>query len=363
MHHHNKTAIVQCWLVIMVALLSACDRTNPPSTSPLDQHILAFGTIITLTTWGVDNKTAEHAAQILEMDFQKMHHNWHAWEQGPLQAINQQLQNKAAIILPNDIIPLITKAKLLSQKSQNLFNPAIGKLIALWGFHKNNPKNSTFPPEDEIRRLVTANPTMNDIRIQKNLLFCTNPLAQLDLGGIAKGYAIDLAIKQLRSLNIHNAIINAGGDLRAIGKPGKRHWRVGIRNPKGPGTIASIATQQDESIFTSGGYERYFEYRGKRYHHIIDPSTGYPANGSLSATVIHTDATTADAGATALFIAGPEKGAAIIASMGIEHALLIDDKEKVYLTAQMAYRIRFNANNKPNNIHFFDTNANNNRQK
>jgi thiamine biosynthesis lipoprotein len=168
-----------------------------------------------------------------------------------------------------------------------------------------------------------------------------NPEVTLDLGAFAKGYGIDLGIQQLREMGITNAIINAGGDLRAIGQHGDRPWKIGIRHPRKQGVLASIELQGDESIFTSGDYERKFEHQGKRYHHIIDPRTGYPAQASSSVTVIHTDAATADAATTALFIAGPKKWHEIARAMGIKYVLLIDREGNAHMNPAMQQRIHF----------------------
>jgi len=157
-----------------------------------------------------------------------------------------------------------------------------------------------------------------------------------------------MAIQTLQELGIDNAIINAGGDLRAIGKRDNHNWTVGIRHPREKGIIASIEINQDESVFTSGDYERFFEYKKKRYHHIIDPRTGYPAEDVISVTVIHPNATVADAAATALFIAGPQQWHAIARSMGIKLVMMIDDKRNIYMNPAMAQRLMFEPNYGPN---------------
>ncbi len=189
---------------------------------------------------------------------------------------------------------------------------------------------------------------MDDLILDGGQLRSTNPAAQLDFGAIAKGYGVDLAIARLRELGIQNAIINAGGNLRAIGKHGDRPWRIGIRNPRGEGVLASIETHGDESILTSGDYERFYEYQGKRYHHIIDPRNGYPATGVISVTVIADDAATADAASTALFVAGPQRWHEIVKKLGITQVMLIDDKGRMVVTPAMAKRIRFEVDPPPN---------------
>ena len=144
-------------------------------------------------------------------------------------------------------------------------------------------------------------------------------------------------------------MINAGGDIKVIGKHGDRPWHIGIRHPrKKDSVLAGIDLLPNESIFTSGDYERYFIYKGVRYHHIIDPRTGYPATKSMSVTVIHPNAALADAAATALFVAGPEEWHEIAQSMGIKYVLLVDAKGNVHMNPAMQKRISFIE--KPDNI-------------
>ena len=186
---------------------------------------------------------------------------------------------------------------------------------------------------------------MTDLELQDGRARTDNPRLQLDLGAFAKGVAVDRAIAALRAAGIDNAIVNAGGDLRAIGAR-ERPWRIGIRHPRAPGVLASIETRGDESIFTSGDYERYFEAEGTRYHHIIDPRSGYPARGTASLTVIHTEAATADAAATALFVAG-DAWPRTAADMGINRVMRVRADGTVEMTPAMAGRIRFETETEP----------------
>jgi thiamine biosynthesis lipoprotein len=181
---------------------------------------------------------------------------------------------------------------------------------------------------------------MDDLVFDGDQVRSLNPVLQLDMGGSHKGYAVDKAIEALRALGIHNAIVNAGGGLHAIGAHGDRPWRVGIRHPAQPGIIASLEMRADESVHTSGNYERYFDYQGKRYHHILDPRTGYPAEGVLSVTVVHPNGTVADAADDALFVAGLQGWREIARRMGITQVMLIDADMTVHMTPQMAERIR-----------------------
>jgi thiamine biosynthesis lipoprotein len=181
---------------------------------------------------------------------------------------------------------------------------------------------------------------MSDLTINGIRLRNTNPAVKLDLGAIAKGYAVDFVINNLKSEGIKNALINADGDLKVLGQHGDHPWHIGIRDPRANGIIASLDAHDGEAVFTSGDYEHYYDYQGKRYNHILDPRTGYPADKTRSVTVIDNDGARADAAATALFVAGPAQWLTIAKDMGITQAMLIDSHGVIYMTPQMHQRIK-----------------------
>ncbi|RLA35603.1 MAG: FAD:protein FMN transferase, partial [Gammaproteobacteria bacterium] len=155
----------------------------------------------------------------------------------------------------------------------------------------------------------------------------------------AKGYGADSAIGRLRDLGITDALVNARGYLPVIGRRGDRPWRVGVRAPDG-GLLAAIEVTNGESVFTSGTYERQFEHAGVRYHHIIDPRTGYPARGLSSVTLIGRDGAEADAAATALLVAGAN-WPRTARTLGVEAVLAIDEQGGLQATPAMARRLQF----------------------
>lgn len=322
-------------LLLLLALLAGCRQETPVYTT----RFHAFGTLVDLSLVGVKQQEAEHAGEQIKRDFEFMHRAWHAWEPGPMGRVNQELATGKTFASPPSLLPLVRRSKELAALSDNLFNPSIGHLIDQWGFHTDSPVCRPPPPPASIRKLVRANPRMSDITLDGILLRSKNPAVKLDFGAIGKGYGIDLAIDHLRELGIDDAMVNAGGDLRAIGDRSGQPWRIAVRRPTGSGVFAILQIQGDESVFTSGDYDRNFVYEGTSYHHIIDPRTGYPAGGTRSVTVVHTDATTADAAATALFVAGPERWHEIAQRMGIEYVLLVDHTGTVHMNPAMRDRI------------------------
>jgi len=172
-----------------------------------------------------------------------------------------------------------------------------------------------------------------------NKLSAGSPHVWLDFGGIAKGYAVDRAIEVLRRHGIDNAIVNAGGDLRSIGRKGNQPWRIAIQSPADWQPVAELTVSGDEAIFTSGNYQRYKAFDGQRYAHIIHPDTGQPVAEVVSATVITEQGIKADAVATALVVAGSENWYKVAQKMGIELALVIDDQNRCLCTSAMLDRL------------------------
>ncbi len=324
--------------LLVTCLLSGCDR---PHDTVFRDRFYALGTLIDLSLYGANPEQQAQASEALVLAFNAMHTDWHAWEAGSLAQTNTQLAEGRPFRPGADILPLLQSANRLSLQSGGLFNPTIGKLVDLWGFHADEISALTPPDPAAIQALLARAPSAADVVLENGQLVSRNPTVQYDLGAFAKGYAIDRGIELLQSLGIAHAIINAGGDLRAIGRHGDRPWRIGIRHPRQAGVLASVELSEDESIFTSGDYERYFEASGRRYHHIIDPRTGYPAGQTVSVTVMHREAATADAAATALFVAGPDDWTALARRMGIRYVMLIDRDGVVHMNPAMQSRVRF----------------------
>jgi FAD:protein FMN transferase len=237
---------------------------------------------------------------------------------------------------------MIADATQLSGLSKGAFNPAIGRLIETWGFHHDEFKPIKID-RNKINSLVHANPQMTDIIIQNGKVFSSNPAVQLDLGGYAKGYALDIALAYLHKQGVKNALINIGGNIIALGKHGKKPWRVGIQHPRKPNAIASLDLESGWAIGTSGDYQRYFELDGKRYCHIIDPATGYPVQGVQAVTVLIPPqinaGTLSDVASKPIFIAKPESRAEVAKMMNVENFLIIESANKILVSAAMAKQL------------------------
>jgi len=191
---------------------------------------------------------------------------------------------------------------------------------------------------------------MSDILINGAMLTGTNKDLQLDFGGYAKGFGVDRLVEQLKQQGIKNALINAGGDLRAIGSAGNRLWTIAIQHPTKPRALGWLELSNDESVFSSGNYRRKFTRHGKKYHHIIDPRTGYPSENAAAVTVIHHSGAVADATATALMVATADEWLDIAKNIGLKHIFIVDNDGQLYSDKLFAKRLHLIDENMTVNI-------------
>lgn len=205
-----------------------------------------------------------------------------------------------------DTMAVLIEANKFWNLSGGEFDVTVGPLLDLWGFRD---KQYRLPTEEEIRRTlrlvgfdkIVFNTKNNVVELKLSRM-------QIDLGAIAKGYAVDQAVRQLRYLGFKSCLINAGGQIYCLGDKFGKPWRVGIRNPRNNGIIQYLKLR-DSAVSTSGDYEQYFMIGNKRYSHILNPKTGYPVDsGIISATVIAPSGLTADALSTSIFLLGKAKG-------------------------------------------------------
>ncbi len=259
--------------------------------------------------------------------------------------------NRSAGIKPvrvsRETLELINIAVHTSEITDGAFDPSIAPVIKLWDFSRQN-KKPAVPASNYIRNAIKLvdyeKIQINDIASE---VYLTEQGMEIDLGGIAKGYAADKAVDAIKIKGIKSALIAVAGDIRGFGvnSTGKP-WKVGIQNPR-PETesekpwediIASLRLE-DRAISTSGDYQRFFIQNGKRYHHILDPETGYPAETDLiSVTVIAPEGYVSDGLSTAVFVLGAEKGMAFINKLGLD-AVLVDGNKKIWITENIKDKI------------------------
>lgn len=284
-------------------------------------------TYMTLKAYGADGEEAldEAIEEIQRLDA--------LWSVGNTESEIAKLNQKKTEKVSKETIQLIQCAKKVSKETEGAFDIMIYPLMELWGFPSQNYQ---VPSEAEIKEILDSNIGMDKVMVdEKNQEITLKDEAQIDLGGIAKGYTSEQVARILKRHDIEHGVISLGGNVQAIGKKidGSR-WKVGIQPPKDDMEMIGTYEACNEAVTTSGGYERYFEEDGKAYHHILDPDTGKPSNQDLiSVTAISEDGMLADCLSTTLFVMGKEKAEEYWKNNREKfQMILVDEDEKIYIT-------------------------------
>lgn len=327
-------------LLAALLLLTSVACTRPDAIHRTTGRV--FGTVVEVRIVGGSPERAAQLGAAVLAEFDRLHHKYHSWQPSMLTSLNDAIARGEPFTADAEMVSLLQSATILAERSDNLFNPAIGRLVRLWGFH-----SSTFevhaPAPAAIARLVAANPRLSDLRYSGVTVRSVNRTVMIDLGGYAKGYALDRAAALLRAGGVKAALISVGGNVLAIGQPGNRPWMVGIQDPRGSGALASVALRDNEAMGTSGDYQRYFMNDGKRHPHIIDPRTGQTVDLVASVTIITgggpDPGLRSDGNTKPLFISGPAHWEAMAARMGMRDVLLIDAGKRFLMTPAMRARL------------------------
>jgi thiamine biosynthesis lipoprotein len=249
--------------------------------------------------------------------------------------------NRAAghgpVAVDPEVFELISRSLDISERSGGAFDITVAGLFGLWSMDPDNPRVASEEEIAERMPLISWKKVILDR--ENRAVGLEESGMRIDLGGIAKGYAVDRAIAALEDHGVTTALVNAGGDLRALGTHGRRHWRVGVQDPRNRGMIIGRISVMGMAMATSGDYEKFIEVDGKRYCHILNPATGAPASACRSVTVITQTAWTADALATAVFVLGPKKGMALVEKTDGVEAIIIDSKGGIEESSSVKNRI------------------------
>ncbi|MBE7042226.1 MAG: FAD:protein FMN transferase [Ruminococcaceae bacterium] len=267
-------------LVVLVLFLSGCQ-----TSVEVTERLFAMDTYMEITVHGTPEIAKKGAEELKRLE-------------GLLK--RDAVKNGK---LPKETAFAIQEALDIARETEGAFDPTVAPLSDLWGFYEGEHH---VPTEKELKQALSL-VDYRQITIEENCLNTGN--ASLDLGGIGKGFASDYCCRLLKEEGVTSGILSLGGNVQTIGrKADGSMWKIGIANPQNPDEILCFVEVEEKAVVTSGGYQRYFEQAGKRYHHILNPKTGYPAESELlSVTVVGESATQCDALSTALFVMGLEK--------------------------------------------------------
>ena len=337
-------------LFILAALLALPALTACRPAPPLvQQEAFVFGTRVEVIVAGQPEAEARAATGAVLREFDRLHRSYHAWQPSELSTLNAALAAGKSAEVSEELAAWLREAQALSAAADGLFDPGIGRLIALWGF-----QNDEYPaqlPDPAALAAWRATPAgIADLRLDGRRVSSRSRQVAIDFGGYLKGVALDRAAAILRAHGVGNALINIGGNVMALGRKNGEPWRVGIQHPRQPGALATLELADGEAVGTSGDYQRYFEVGGQRYSHLIDPRSGEPAQHTRALTVLIPGGAQAgmrsDALSKPLFIAGAS-WPALAERLGVTHVLRVDADGRLEISAALNARLKFVATPEP----------------
>lgn len=324
---------------LLLSIVIFISYPTPSFTSNLFRfQQIAMGTVVEIVLAGNEEESAQRAALQAFQEIKRIERLMSPWiESSDVSHINRSAGKEWIRVAP-ETLRVIKKAQAVSELSGGGFDITAGPLVQLW----RKAREKGVPPElDEVKRTLKRVNFKHVMFYPKERVFLQKRGMAIDLGGIAKGYAVDRAFELLEKKGFKNLIVNAGGDLRAGGLKLNQPWSIGVQHPRESQKILARISLSDGAMATSGDYEKYFIHQGKRYHHIVNPKDGFPAEGCQSVTLLHEDAMTADALATAVFVLGPEKGYALCQKIEGADCLIVDMEGKVAVSPGLRERISF----------------------
>ena len=304
---------------------------------PVTRTEFALGTVCSITLFdSASNRTFDAAfSRIRDIESSMSAH----LPDSDIASLNKAA-GKEAVAVSKDTAEVLSFALTVAARSDGAFDPTIGPVVQAWGI---GTERETIPSPQLLAALLPlVDHTRVSLSATERLAYLETEGMGLDLGAIAKGFAADEVAKTLRSRGVSRAIIDLGGNILVIGNKAKgKNWVVGIKDPETAlgEPIASVSLA-DQSVVTSGTYERFFERDGKRYHHIIDPKTGFPKqSGLLSVTIVSPYSMTADALSTAVFVLGAKKGVELVAQHPQTNVILVGQNRLIYASEGIRDRV------------------------
>ncbi|MBF0148237.1 MAG: FAD:protein FMN transferase [Magnetococcales bacterium] len=337
----SKVPALKKWIPLFLVLLFFSlwfPWNNRDSGSVHSSTQLAMGTLVTVSTWGTgDVDEGKKVARIFERIRQVEAIASRQDANSPVYRINHSPQTKH-VAPPEALVTIIEKGLEIRQQSQGAFDPGLASLLDLWGFTHGVPEKGALPEQNDLSAWLEKRNQFPEYGIHLNkdpngtvTLHLDGDVFALDLGAIAKGYALDQAMATMKQSGIQDGLIIGGGDMIIAGSKGGKPWRIGIQHPRDRDKVmAQVEVMGDMALATSGDYERFFMVNGERQHHILDSKTGKPSrSGLISVSIQANEAMVADALSTAVFVLGMEKGKALIEQLdGVEGMLVQENGER-----------------------------------
>jgi thiamine biosynthesis lipoprotein len=319
------------WLVLSWPL-AAITLATPVRAEWFQREEAIMGTRVAVELWSDDAALAQRAMDEVIAEMRRTDELMSTYKpESQLSQVNAHAFERP-VQVDAEIIDVVERGLEMSRLSGGAFDITYASVGYLYDFRGHQR------PTDEQIAAALPGVDYRQVRVDRagrNIRFLREGV-RIDLGGIAKGHAVDRSIERLRALGIRHAMVNAGGDTRLLGDRRGKPWIVGIRDPRNDGRVVTRLPLADEAISTSGDYERYFEEDGVRYHHILVPGTGRSAREVRSATVIGADAITTDGLSTTVFVLGVERGMQLIGRLPGVEAVVVDAQGRIYYSDGLA---------------------------
>jgi thiamine biosynthesis lipoprotein len=313
---------IPAYLLLTIILLTGSSITRADWHK---QEQAIMGTLIRVELWHTDKDKANHAIQAVMNEMHRIDKLMSPYKKDSTLSLINSKAAQQAIQLDRELFELISRAQYFSQLTDGAFDISFASIGRHYDYRKK------IHPSDEQIREELRHIDYRHILLDKKTQSIRFAIAgvSIDLGGIAKGHAVDMSINILKKLDISHAIITAGGDSRIIGDKRGRPWMIGIRDPRKSRAVKGMVPLVNSALSTSGDYERYFVEDGEHFHHILRPDTGKSATMLRSVTIIGPDATTTDALSTSVFVLGPVKGLELVEKLDDIEAVLIDQHDRL----------------------------------
>jgi len=316
---------------------------TPVSSDWLHKDADIMGTRITVELFHPDTAIAQQGIDAVLKEMRHIDSSMSPFiETSELARLNAQAAQKP-FRTGDELFGLIRRSQYFSELTDGAFDITFASVGYLYDYR------NAVKPDESTRRKAAALINYHNLTLDEaaNTVAFSKPGVRIDLGGIAKGYAVDRSILLLQELGIEHALVTAGGDSRTIGDRWGRPWTIGIRDPRDADKMVAVIPLQDVAISTSGDYQRYFEKDGVRYHHIINPQSGDSARELQSVTIIGPDATTTDALSTSVFVLGLEAGLKLINRLPDTDAVLVDKHGRMHYSNELEPARKLGNNVKP----------------
>lgn len=307
----------------LAPLLPGCSDTPPLREGGFS----VFGQVWTLTFYDTPAERINEAIRAAESIVEPLYRRIHPWKDSQLTRLNRRLAEHGSARAGDDILALIEAARPLFEASGGRFDPTIGGLIERWGFHDvgGRQQRAAPPAEKALDAWLADAPSLENVHVEGDRIQVSNRRVQFDFNALAEGFAAQRVLAAIERLGVTDCLLDTGGDLYTLGRPGDRDWRLGIRNPLNDIPLGSITLGGRRALCSSGNYERRLRYRGKTFGHILDPLTARPAHSNAGTTVLGRDPVVADGAATALMLVNPDDATRFARQLGLDGILLVTE--------------------------------------